>query len=437
MNPELRRNLWLELTTHRLVIAPVLLMIVLALVASQAYDPWDRVFGTAIMVFVVALHIWGTRKASEAVTEEVRERTWDWQRLSSLPPWRMTWGKLAGAPAFPWYIAALCAVAMAIAGVRGPVRTAPWVLVGLVSSAIMLHGVGLAVSIQASRKDSRLGGRAGLFLLVPVGLVVGIAFAQNDLTPQVTWHGFTLGFVPFIAASATAFAAWGVLSAYREMQRELKVRALPWAYPAFALFVGAYVAGFDAVQSAGVGTAFVFGTFFASMALTYYGLFADVTTAMGLRRVLLRARRGEWRRAAELLPLWATVLPVAALFAVLSSMQPMPEAMGLEQKRLGLYPVAMFLMALRDAGLLTFFALSPRARRVEGTTLVYILLLSWILPTLFTVMGLEAVSRLLVPFKMGGWQASLVMLVHVAIVWSAALVRGRRLERSLEGARPV
>ena len=108
MNPELRRNLWLELSMHRLVAMPVVLVLVLALISARSSDPWPAVFDAALWILVLVLHLWGGRNAAEAVTEEVRDRTWDWQRLSSLVPWQMTWGKLFGATAYSWYGAAWC-----------------------------------------------------------------------------------------------------------------------------------------------------------------------------------------------------------------------------------------------------------------------------------------------------------------------------------------
>jgi len=112
MNPELRRNLWLELSTHRLVAMPAVLFLVFVLFASRNVGDWaEIVFTTAVGLFIVIVPLWGTYKAAESVTDEVRDRTWDWQRLSALDPWRMTWGKLAGATAFTWYGAAICMVA--------------------------------------------------------------------------------------------------------------------------------------------------------------------------------------------------------------------------------------------------------------------------------------------------------------------------------------
>lgn len=436
MNPELRRNLWLELTPHRLIAAPVVLLLVLLLVSSRDERPWPAVYATASVILVLLVHFWGTRKAAEAVTEEVRERTWDWQRLSSLGPWSMAWGKLAGAAAFPWYGALLCIVAMAAAAAmdRMP-QPVPWTIAGLVASGIALHGAALAASIQASRKDSRLGARIGTLFLIPIALVAAMTWLRGmpRTAPDVHWGGASVALGTFVALSCVVFAAWAVLGAHREMQRELKVRALPWAWPAFALFAGAYVAGFDELSRVGRGTAFVYATFIAALVLFYYGLFADVTTAMGLRRVALHARAGDWRRAFEELPLWATIVPLLGAFAVLATLQPWPEAWRLPRRSLGAIPVAIFLVAARDALLLAFFALGRRARRVEGATVLYLVLLNGVLPALSTAMGLDALASALLPWQLPGWQAVAVAALHVAVAGSAVAVRWRRMERALGG----
>ena len=63
-------------------------------------------------------------------------------------------------------------------------------------------------------------------------------------------------------------------------------------------------------------------------------------------------------------------------------------------------------------------------RGPEGAALLYIALLSWILPAVLAIAGMGAAAKLLMPFgSINGWQASLVMGVHLAIV--AALVAWR------------
>ncbi len=435
MNPELRRNLWLELTTHRLVAMPAVLFLVFVLFASRNASDWQGgVFSAALAMFIVLVHLWGTYKASEGVTDEVRDRTWDWQRLSALDPWRMTWGKLAGATALSWYGALLCVVAMAIAIVGGFERRELAVLVcGLAASGVAVHGSALAASLQASRKSSRLGHRVGLLFFFPaaaVGLLT-LASAGKVRAETIEWYGHDFESIRFYSALAVVLALWAVLAAYREMARELKLRLLPWAYPAFAIFLAILFAGFG-MGPARTRTTLALSGLVVSLGLTYYGLFADVTTAMSLRRIATHLGARHWRRAIEELPLWVTSLALAVPFALACAQilvdQP---ALSLVPKAAGLYPIALLLLVARDCAIYVFFALSPRPRGPEGVTLLYIALLSWILPAVLAVSGLGAVAQLLMPFgSMDGWQASLVMATQVAIAAALVAWRWRRWQRA-------
>ncbi len=437
MNPELRRNFWLELSIHRLVAMPVVLALVFALFGARGGEAWTLVFTVAFWIFVLLVHFWGTRQAAEAVTEEVRDRTWDWQRLSSLGPWEMTVGKLFGPTSFAWYGAAWCLVAMAIAqSVSLADYRAEWVAVGLVASGLALHGAALAGSLQASRKDSRLGARVGVLLLIPVAIILASGFMRPGTEPEavIEWFGAAIGHRRFIALSSVAFAAWAVLAVNREMSRELKVRVLPWAYPAFAVFLGAYLCGLVNMEGRSRAQIFVVITFLVSLALTYYGLFADVTTAMSLRRLAMHARARDWRRVLEELPLWAVALALGAAFALVASAWPPPpeETPRALAEWVQLLPIVSFLAVTRDAGLLVFFTLAPRARRSEGVTLLYIALLWWVLPGLLEVSGLHTAAQAFRPFSLADWQAALVMAAHVAIVWGGVAWRWRRMQHAMD-----
>ena len=104
MNPELRRNLWLEVSMHRLIAMPAVLGMGFLVVASINDLPWQqRVSWAALTVYFVLTLYWGTRLAADAISDEVRGKTWDLQRMSALGPWYMTWGKLFGATVFAWY----------------------------------------------------------------------------------------------------------------------------------------------------------------------------------------------------------------------------------------------------------------------------------------------------------------------------------------------
>ena len=59
MNPELRRNLWLELTPHRLLAMPVGLVLAFMLAYSLSKDdPYGSLATTAVTLFV-GFALWG------------------------------------------------------------------------------------------------------------------------------------------------------------------------------------------------------------------------------------------------------------------------------------------------------------------------------------------------------------------------------------------
>jgi hypothetical protein len=433
MNPELRRNLWLELTTHRLLAMPAVLLLVFGVLAGNAGREWaGTLTSTATALFIALVVFWGSRQASASVGDEVRSRTWDWQRLSSLTPWQMAWGKLWGATAFTWYGGLLCVATLFIASGAMPTpRNTAWLVVALVSTGIALQGAALAGSLQAARKDSRLGQRVGTLILLPVAVVSIFAFMSIVRGPfeQVTWFARSWDPVRFMALSAAAFAAWALLAAHREMCRELRVARLPWAYIAFIAFLATYVSGFGDFHSGGMRSAFIFAGLIVAVVLAYYALFAEHTTAIRLRRMVVHARARRWRRFAEDLPLWAPALLAVWLFAIAAVAFPHRFEASLPGKWIGGYPLAAALLATRDLGILVFFALAPRARRVEAATLLYIVLLSYVIPVFLSGIGLEGIGRFVLPVGLGSWEAAAVMAGHVAVVLGAVAWRWRRAHR--------
>ncbi len=124
-NPEFRRNLWLELSSYRVIGMPAVLgaiyVLVYVLRLERSHESLETI---SLVLFSVIIFLWGTRQAAESVVAELRDRTWDSQRMSSIGPWSMTWGKLLGSTIYPWYGGLLCLSAYALlsAGtqLRGP-----------------------------------------------------------------------------------------------------------------------------------------------------------------------------------------------------------------------------------------------------------------------------------------------------------------------------
>jgi hypothetical protein len=441
MNPELRRYLWLEMSPQRRLAAPAVLLAIFALFAAggDAGEDWrERLYRPASVLTFVILFLWGTREAAESVVEEVRERTWDLQRLSALGPWEMTVGKLFGAPVFTWYAGALCLAATAVASL-GMARPLPvsWLVLATVGGAVTIHGAAIALSLQAVRRETRASRRFGvLFLLLPILLLMVGLFPFSDvreMAKDASWYGFKLERAAFFAGSATAFAGWAVLGAYRSFCRELQVRTLPWAWPAFALFTALWLTGFSPAD-VGFVRAFTGVGLLACLGATYLAFFSEPTTAMGLRRVATAWGRGDRRRALQELPVWPTTLVLAFLFALAAPFvfAGVGQAFDLlPARQVGDFvtraPFALALAAARDGAILVFFASAARPRRVEGSTLLCLALLWWVIPGLLSVMGLGDAAAVVNPFlSWSGTTAAVVMGVQAAIAAWLAAARWRR-----------
>jgi hypothetical protein len=278
----------------------------------------------------------------------------------------------------------------------------------------------------------------GGIVMIPItfGLIGVFTVPWWQHSHEITWYGDQWQSLRFGALSAVVFAAWAVLGAFREMSRELKVRTLPWALPAFIVFVAAYVAGFNPPRGIATVSLFLFAGLATSVVLAYFTLFADLTTLMVARRIATRAAAGDWQRVLEELPLWVGPLILALAFAAFIPQMAHGDIGGGRFRSMSLYPVAFALLVARDAGVLVFFALAAKARRVDAAALLYIVLLWWIIPGLLTAAGAKPLAQFFLPFgaDMGGWQATAIAAVHVAIAWSLVAWRWHRAQESF---RPV
>jgi ABC-2 type transport system ATP-binding protein len=259
MNPEFQRNLWLELTPRRMVLMAGVLALVFfaaALTDGTVSGPGDA----ARWLYYLIVVVWGTRNAARSVVGEIRDRTWDVQRLSSLGADTMTWGKLFGATIYNWFGGAIClAVILAdLFGTRGVAVTlielVYYLAIGVIAQAAAL----LASLIAAGRRQSH--SQLEVFVYQAAGLAAAIAVylvwasadpAGSTLTDKapadiIVWWGLALDARAFLLLSLAIFTAWTLTGCVRQMRLELKMRNGPWVWLGFLLFIGIYVAGFDA-----------------------------------------------------------------------------------------------------------------------------------------------------------------------------------------------
>src|SRR6185312_5599544 len=69
---------------------------------------------------------------------------------------------------------------------------------------------------------------------------------RKQRVDAIQWWGVPLDASVFLLASLLIFSAWTLIGCFREMRLELKMRNGPLVWLAFLVFIGFYVAGFDA-----------------------------------------------------------------------------------------------------------------------------------------------------------------------------------------------
>lgn len=427
INPEFRRNLWLELTPSRLVGMPLVLGIFLLL----AYLIDGRQYGgtvarTASFLFSILVILWGTRLSCEALVVEIREHTWDNQRLSVISPWSMTWGKLLGSTIFTWYGGLLCLLVYLTSRPEPPLSLPETILL-MVGSGLFGQAVGLLASLQSIRKNQRhgrfqttafwaLGAGGGLFALK-------WPFATSN---GIWWYGRYFPDDQFVLASLLLFLTWAVFGIYRLIRAELQLPTLPWAWILFTLFLAGYVAGFPELvrwqAGQGVWQQRLASGFLIILGLTYGTAFFERKDPVSFRRLLQHIRHHEWLRALASAPLWLITLPLAVLscFLLVACADQIPSPLAVSA-------VAMTFFLFRDIGILLFLNLGRIPKRADMLAALWLTLLYGIIPWILASLDLASWTGLFLPRPSENALIQLpVALSQAAVVLCLVILRWRR-----------
>ena len=246
-NPELRRNLRIELSSKRVLTAGIITA-VFALIVVPSLIPVNRpaidAGRPAPMSFYLLAMLWsqkitlalgGAISCWRAVRRERELNTYDYQRITRLSPLELAVGKLFGAPALAYFVT-LCLVPPALVSAATATGPALGLLLRnyllLFTGALVIHAFALMIS-TVSDKGGMSSGLALLVLLqvFPViglllalgavnssqnsGQVASLPFYGMAIPPTFLWAGLELG-----------FAAWLMLAVVRNIKLGLEAMQL-------------------------------------------------------------------------------------------------------------------------------------------------------------------------------------------------------------------
>lgn len=437
MNPELLRNMWVELTERRVTLMVVIVGSVL-LVALSPGELGSAAL-TAELLFYAIVVFWGTRCAAQAVVEEIGAKTWDGQRLSAIQPWTMVWGKLLGSTMLAWLGGAMClAVLLYAAAMRGGGARVGYEALYFLTIGVMSQAVALLASLVAVRRRLTHS-RFDIFLYQLFGLIAAGAVWRVWQTAdphsmlaglldgtrlftisQIPWWGFDIDSISFYVASLLAFAVWTLIGNYRVMRTELQVQNGPFVWLGFLAFLIVYAAGFDPwrdyVREIGfqIGLRAVQAS--AAIGVTVYLMaLVEPKEIVAYRWLIERFRKAEIGALLQRLPAW--IYAYLAAFALgMATIIALPWAVG---QQIGLYSgpsivVAMLGFMLRDCAVFMAMGLGQVGKKSDIAALAILALLYVFLPQMFV--QVEGASAFFYPSQHDpAW-------LNPALAWAQALI---------------
>ncbi len=405
INPEFQRNIWLEFTVHRLLATPIIIgavFFLLFLSSSSLERFWGLANNVSMILLVVIMLFWGVRQAAEAVSTEIKDRTWDGQRMSAISPWSLAWGKLFGSTLFTWYAASFCVVLFYISGKAAGIEYTTLKTMVVVLSGLLTQAAALLASmnvIQKNRDQSRSSSTAVFAVVVTIG---GLSlYAAMDARTTVDWFGMSYDGLPFISLSLLVWLVWAYIGIYRYMRSELQLRNGPIVWIAFVIFALVYSAGFINIptfdQDHIVATR-MFYVYNILLASVYILLLTEKKDPILFRRALKKLRDNRYVRFSEELTNWPVNMAMIVLFAIFF-MASKYSGLTLQNEIVNInnYIMASIIFMFRDAGIILFFSFSTNPKRIEVTSIIYLAVLYLLIPKILDLMGLSYLSAALIP----------------------------------------
>lgn len=434
MNPEFRRNVWLELVPLRLIVlAAVLLFGFFSAALTEGFAGPGSVARWAYYFLVI---VWGTRNAARSVVGEMRDRTWDSQRLSSLKASTMMWGKLFGSTIFTWVGGAICLVVIMadVFNRSGPgpafLQLAYYLALGVIAQGASL----LASLIAAGRRHGRSQFEVFVYQLVGIAAAVAVwAIADPSgstiggipHTDYVGWWNMVFPTQPFLLISLAIFAGWMLLGNYRLMRLELKLRNGPSAWLGFLIFMVVYIAGFDAwgpttlVQPDMIARRLYLAVTVCA-ALSYVTVFLERKDRVFFR--WLGSELGHLHLGAGLARLQCWMMSALAALVLGGALVVRLNMLGATVDQAALAAMLGFLA--RDIGLVLLMNMAARRRGGDLLALAMLGVLYGLMPPIIAGLQYEAGRALFLPHTTDPiWMSPAASWLEALAVWALAFAR--------------
>jgi hypothetical protein len=429
-NPEFKKNIWLEISTQRLIMMPlILLMIILLASMSPMGDTYDKLTNISYFGMVIILLFWGSKVAYSNIIHEYNDRTWDWQRMSILTPKQLMVGKLIGAPIYNWYGALIYLLFVFIFGVMGDNSSFLDIIVNSVST--LLLGISLlSVSILFALLKIREGnGRDKLKTGQIFILLILFSFFFNSSTFSFMFNRLSVSAQNFdtwkIFGENLFYAIWAIIGLHQVMRRELNYKNKSYLWILF-LVTSALVKTIILMDSIGsfisnyVFVYFVILTIQA-IAIFYLLLLIEQNEISSLKILLRKIKEKNYTYLNYNTPLWALTFPFIVLGLIFSwvlfdktvffnnsslmsgyiSNIKLSNTISNSFETLSIL-IGILFFVIRDFLIMLFLQITSKKKRIGAAFILYLFLLYVVFPGLTSTLGNNTILQLFIPLPIAG-----------------------------------
>jgi len=460
-NPELRRNLWLEITRQRLIAMPLILGIVFFILFIGDSSSGKSLKATLMMskIIFVVMVICGIKKTASSVVSEVNQKTWDFQKLSSISPWQMTIGKFVGSSLYTWYGAIIALIVYTLSLYYSHLNVYTFhnsylyprykdLTIGAINIkvAILLLSALLAQTLAmffvmsdiANSKDNTKTINEYKYIAISALIFILFVFFEQAFkggyVPRISWYGMRMESSVFCALSLFVFLFWSVFGTYRLIKKEFQYKVTPWVWCSFVIFLVIYLAG---VMYKSPLLYILPYSLVMLIVITYLTLFMQSKSPIIYKKMLLRFKQKKYREFFEIMPLWMVTYIMAVLLAVFITIllflpinldipytfrgYPMPETTNwIFYIALSFVPI---LIMSRDILIVHFFQLSSNSKRGDFTSIIYLAILYMLVPAIFYKLKLYIIAYSFIPLTLVlNYERGLKLSGDPHALWSVIII---------------
>ena len=428
-NPEFKKNIWLEISTQRLIMMPlIILMVVLLASLSTMGDTYNKLTNICYFGLVIILLLWGSKVAFSNIIQEYNDRTWDWQRMSILTPKQLMVGKLIGAPIYNWYGALICLFLVFIFGSMSEETSLFDLLINSISTLLLGVSI-LCVSILFALLKIRAGnGRDKLKSGQLFILLILFALFFNSSAFSFMFNRISFNPIKFdawkILGENLFYAIWAIIGLHQVLRKELNYKNKSYLWILF-LITSALVKTMVMVDSIGVFIDNYFFIYFVvlsiqAISLFYLLLLIEQNELSTLKILVRKIKEKNYTYINYNAPLWSLTFPFIIIGLIFSwilldkqiinndsyILNHFVNTIKLENTLDSLQSLSIILgilcFVLRDFLIMLFLQTTSKKKRIGAAFILYLFLLYVVFPGFTSTIGSSIGLQLFIPLPIVG-----------------------------------